>query len=181
MLIGYARVSTQDQNVDLQKDELLKIGCEKVFEEKASGAKTDRPVLQQAIEYCREGDTLVVWKLDRFGRSLKDLIERVKELETKNIGLKVLQENIDTSSAGGKLIFHLFGALAEFERDIVRERTKAGLQSARARGRVGGRPPKLTDKEIEEMKEKWESKKYPVKDILKLYGIKKSRFYELVR
>ena len=181
MLIGYARISTQDQNLDLQNDELKNAGCKKIFEEVASGSKSDRPVLQQAIDFCREGDILVVWKLDRFGRSLKDLIEKVRDLKEKKIGLKVLKENIDTNSPGGKLIFHIFGALSEFERDIIRERTKAGLKSARARGRIGGRPQKLTNKQALELKEKYNSKKYSVKDLLKLYNIGKTTFYRVIK
>ena len=144
MFIGYARVSTQDQTLDLQKDALEKLGCAKIFTDTASGAKTERQGLEEALEYVREGDTLVVWRLDRLGRSLKHLIETITELNSRNIGFKSLTENIDTTTSGGKLVFHIFGALAEFERDIIRERTNAGLQAARARGRKGGRPKALT-------------------------------------
>lgn len=149
MLIGYARISTQDQNLDLQKDNLLKAGCEKIFDDIASGAKTERNGLKEALEYARSGDVLVVWKLDRLGRSLKHLIEVVSGLEKRNIGFKSLSENIDTTTPGGKLIFHVFGALAEFERELIRERTKAGLTAARARGRTGGRKRKMTSKQVE--------------------------------
>ena len=138
MLIGYVRVSTGEQNTDLQEDALKKAECDKIFKDTASGAKTDRPGLEEALAFLVEGDTLVVWKLDRLGRSLKHLIEVVNELYDRGIYFKSLQENIDTNSSGGKLIFHIFGALAEFERDIIRERTRAGLEAARARGRVGG-------------------------------------------
>ena len=181
MLIGYARVSTTDQNLDLQRDALKQKGCEKLFEETASGWKTDRPILQQAIDYARSWDTLVVYKLDRFGRSLKDLIQRVKKLDAKGVELKVLKEQIDTGTSWGKLIFHIFWALAEFERDLIRERTQAGLASARARGRVGGRPKKLNDLQIKALKEKYNSKQYPVKDLLQLYGIGKTTFYKLIK
>ncbi len=140
MLIGYARVSTQDQTLDLQKDALEKIGCSKIFTDTASGATTERKGLEEALSYVREGDTLVVWRLDRLGRSLQHLIETITKLNNRKIGFKSITENIDTTTSGGKLIFHIFGALAEFERDIIRERTLAGLQAARARGRLGGKP-----------------------------------------
>src|SRR6266480_4939048 len=140
MLIGYARVSTQDQTLHLQKDALEKIGCSKIFSDTASGAATERKGLDAALAYVREGDTLVVWRLDRLGRTLKHLIETITDLSKRHIGFKSLTESIDTTTSGGKLIFHIFGALAEFERDLIRERTKAGLAAARARGRVGGRP-----------------------------------------
>ena len=134
MLIGYARVSTHDQNLDLQKDALKSAGCEKIFVDELSGASVARPGLQQAIDTLREGDLLVVWRLDRFGRSLRNLIELVGALEAKKIGFRSLQAAMDTLSSGGKLIFHMFGALAEFERNLIRERTTAGLAGARARG-----------------------------------------------
>ena len=148
MLIGYARVSTQDQTPALQLDALQAAGCERVFEEKASGAQRDRPELKAAIDYARPGDTLVVWKLDRLARSIKQLIETVEGLEARNIGFRSLTEAIDTTTAGGRLVFHIFAGLAEFERSIIRERTMAGLASARARGRLGGRPRSLTEADI---------------------------------
>jgi len=148
MLVGYARVSTQDQNPALQLDALKAVGCEKVFVEKASGAQRDRPELLAALDYLRAGDSLVVWKLDRLARSLKQLIETVELLESRRIGLRSLTEAIDTTTAGGKLVFHVFGALAEFERSIIRERTKAGLEAARARGKKGGRPPALVANDL---------------------------------
>src|SRR5437763_11419100 len=126
MLIGYARVSTQDQTLNLQKDALKKIGCTKIFTDTASGAKAERKGLDEALAYVREGDTLVVWKLDRLGRSLKHLIEKITKLNNRNIGFKSITENIDSTTRGGKLIFHIFGALSEFERDIIRERTNDG-------------------------------------------------------
>lgn len=148
MLIGYARVSTQDQNPALQLDALKAAGCERVFEERASGAQRDRPQLTAAIDYMRAGDTLVVWKLDRLARSIKQLIETVEAMEGQGIGFRSLTEAIDTTTPGGKLVFHIFGALAEFERSIIRERTRAGLDAAWARGRRGGRPPKLREKDL---------------------------------
>jgi len=149
MNLGYARVSTLDQHLELQEDSLAKAGCEKIFRDVASGAVDSRKGLAEAIEVAPQGDTLVVWKLDRLGRSLKHLIETVNLLKERGVGLLSLQEKIDTATSGGKLIFHVFGALAEFERELIRERTNAGLKAARARGRLGGRPPKLTSKQIE--------------------------------
>src|SRR5690348_9395311 len=145
MEIGYARVSTGEQTLDLQLDALTRAGCAKVFTETASGANAERPILAEALSYLRPGDVLVVWRLDRLGRSLQHLIAVVAELAERGIGFKSLGEQIDTTTAGGKLVFHVFGALAEFERDLIRERTQAGLAAARARGRVGGRPKKLAD------------------------------------
>src|SRR5690348_13881508 len=133
MLVGYARVSTTDQTLTLQQDALTSAGCTRIFTDTASGAQTERQGLTEALSFVRPGDTLVVWKLDRLGRSLKDLITRITELETRKIGFQSLTEQIDTTTSGGKLIFHIFGALAEFERDIIRERTTAGLEAARAR------------------------------------------------
>ena len=143
MLIGYARVSTLDQSPDLQRDALRAAGCERIFEERASGAARDRPQLAAALDFMRPGDALAVWKLDRLARSLRQLIETVETLETRGLGLRSLTEAIDTATPGGRLVFHLFGALAEFERAVIRERTRAGLEAARARGRRGGRPPAL--------------------------------------
>ncbi len=140
MLIGYARVSTTDQNLDLQRDALTKAGCTQIFTDTLSGAKADRPGLIEALSHIRQGDALVVWKLDRLGRSLKQLIETVTTLEQRGADIKSLSESIDTTTPGGKLIFHIFGALAEFERGLIRERTLAGLAAARTRGRRGGRP-----------------------------------------
>jgi DNA invertase Pin-like site-specific DNA recombinase len=148
MQVGYARVSTQDQKPELQLDALKAAVCEKIFEEKASGAKRDRPELIAALDYLRKGDTLVVWKLDRLARSLKQLIETVELLEQRGIGFRSLTESIDTTTSGGRLIFHIFAALAEFERNIIRDRTTAGLDAARARGRVGGRPKALSEADL---------------------------------
>ena len=140
MLIGYTRVSTTDQNPELQRDALKAVGCKKIFTDVVGGAKIDRPGLAQAFSHAREGDTLVVWRLDRLGRSLKHLIETVADLDARGVGLRSLQESIDTSTPGGQLVFHIFGSIAQFERDLIRERTNAGLAAARARGRKGGRP-----------------------------------------
>src|SRR2546421_2191484 len=167
MYVGYARVSTQDQTPDLQKDALEKIGCSKIFTDTASGAKAERQGLEEALAYVREGDTLVVWRLDRLGRSLKHLIETITDLNNRNIGFKSIQENIDTTTSGGKLVFHIFGALAEFERDIIRERTNAGLQAARARGRKGGRPKILIGKKIQIAQELYNNKQNAIADICK--------------
>ena len=145
MQIGYARISTGEQTLDLQRDALTAAGCGRLFTDTASGAKAERPGLTEALEVLRPGDTLVVWRLDRLGRSLRHLIETVMALEQRGIGFKSLTESIDTTSPNGKLIFHIFGALAEFERELIRERTRAGLTAARARGRLGGRPKALGD------------------------------------
>jgi len=177
MKIGYARVSTHEQNLDLQIDALKKEGCEKIFEEKVSGSKTDRPELTELIKYIRPGDILVIWKLDRLGRSLKHLIDLVSELQENGIGLKSLKESIDTSTASGKLIFSIFGALAEFERDIIIERTLAGLAAARARGRLGGRRKSLNDKEVEMLKMLSKDRNVPIKDICKRFNISRASYY----
>ena len=139
MIIGYARVSTQDQSPALQTDALSAAGCEQVFHEKATGANRERPELANCLRTLRSGDTLVVWKLDRLARSLKDLVEIIDDLQNRGIGFRSLTEAIDTTSTGGRLVFHIFGALAEFEHSLIRERTIAGLAAARARGRRGGR------------------------------------------
>ena len=147
MKIGYARVSTRDQNLDAQLDALQKVGCDRIFSEKISSGKAARPELTAALDYMREGDTLVVTKLDRLGRSLKELVLIVEDLHDRNMHFKTLDgHQFDTSSAGGKMTFQVFAAMAEFERNIIRERTKAGLEAAVARGRKGGRPSKITDK-----------------------------------
>lgn len=177
MLIGYARVSTQDQKPELQLDALKAVDCERVFTEKASGAQRDRPQLTAALDYMRPGDTLVVWKLDRLARSLKQLIETVETLERRGIGLKSLTEAIDTTTAGGKLVFHLFGALAEFERSIILERTKAGLQAARERGRMGGRPPALTEKDLIEARALLANPEITVTQAAKRLGVAASTLY----
>lgn len=180
MLIGYERVSTDDQNLSLQHDALKEAGCDRIFSDKMSGTKADRPGLKEAFDYARPGDTLVVWRLDRLGRSLKDLIALVEELERREIGFRSLQENIDTTTSGGKLIFHLFGALAEFERNLIQERTQAGLQAARARGRKGGRQQKLTLQQIEIGRSLAADPKRSVSSICKHLGISRPTYYRYI-
>jgi DNA invertase Pin-like site-specific DNA recombinase len=148
VIIGYARVSTQDQNLGLQVDALEKAGGEQIFQEKFTGKLRERPELSQCLRMLRQGDVLVVWKLDRLARSLKDLVEIVQDLHDREIGFKSLTESIDTTSSGGHLVFHIFGAVAEFEHDLIRERTITGLQATRARGRRGGRKPAMSDSGI---------------------------------
>jgi len=151
--IGYARVSTQDQNLSLQHDGLAAAGCEKVFEDRASGARADRAGLQAALDYVRDGEVLVVWKLDRLGRSLPHLIETIVALAKRGIGFRSLTEAIDTTTPGGWLVFHIFGALGQFERDLIQERTRAGLAAAAARGRKGGRKPAITEDKLRRARE----------------------------
>jgi DNA invertase Pin-like site-specific DNA recombinase len=177
MLVGYARVSTQDQNPALQLDALKAAGCEKLFVEKASGAQRDRPELLAALDTLRAGDSLVVWKLDRLARSLKQLIETVELLESRRIGLRSLTEAIDTTTAGGKLVFHVFGALAEFERSIIRERTKAGLEAARARGKKGGRPPALVAKDLAAAKAMLSDPEITMEEVAKRLRVAPSTLY----
>ena len=184
MKIGYARVSTKDQNLNLQLDDLERAGCEKIFQEKITGATKERPQLQKMIEQVREGDVIFIWKLDRLGRSLKDLITLVNEIKEKGAGLKSLNDPIDTTTPQGKLTFHLFAALSEFERDIIRERTFAGLASARARGRVGGRPKGLSSKAQHTaiIAEKlYQERELSVKEILVQLSISKMTFYNYLK
>ena len=177
MLIGYARVSTDDQKLDLQLDALIKSGCEKIYDDYMSGAKAERPGLTKALDQCRSGDTLVVWRLDRLGRSIKNLIDLAELLEKKGVGLKSCQEAIDTNTSGGKLIFHMFGALAEFERNLLRERTRAGLDAARARGRTGGRPKALDLKARTLALSLYDNKQHTIKDICEMMQIGKTTLY----
>lgn len=181
MKVGYARVSTPDQQLILQQDALSADGCMEIFTDIASGAKTNRPGLDQALAYLRAGDTLVVWKLDRLGRSIQHLIDTIKLLNQRRIEFKSLQENIDTTTSGGKLIFHIFCALAEFERELICERTQAGLQAARARGRSGGRPAVLDTKQVARMLEMYQEQKNTIAEICKIYGISRQTFYNYVR
>ena len=179
MLIGYARVSTDDQNLSLQKDALEKAGCEKIFCDKVSGAKSKRPGLQEVLDYLRDSqDTLVVWRLDRLGRSLKNLIEIMNLFEDRSIGFRSLQESIDTTTSGGKLIFHIFGALAEFERNLIRERTKAGLEAARARGRMGGRPRALDENKVQLTYKLYDEKQHSIREICQMFHISRSTLYK---
>lgn len=177
MKIGYARVSTPEQQLRMQKDALRKAGCEKIYTDIVSGVKADRPGLDKALDHLRKGDILVVWKLDRLGRSIQHLIQLIKTLQDKKITFRSLQENMDTATSGGKLIFHIFSALAEFERDIIRERTQAGLKAARARGRMGGRPPLLDTRKIKRMIEMYDAQKNTVAEISKIYNISRPSFY----
>ena len=182
MLIGYARVSTGEQNLDLQRDALRNAGCEHVYTDEMSGAKAERPGLTNALSFLRPGDTLVVWRLDRLGRSLKHLIEVVAQLAERGIGFKSLTEQIDTTTPGGKLIFHVFGALAEFERDVIRERTHAGLAAARARGRLGGRPKKLADaKQLELARTLYAGGQTDIATICQTLGISRATLYRYLK
>jgi DNA invertase Pin-like site-specific DNA recombinase len=181
MLIGYARVSTYDQTFNLQKDALDKAGCTKLFTDTANGAKAERKGLEQALHYVRNSDTLVVWRLDRLGRSLPHLIATMTNLEERGIGFKSLTENIDTTTSGGKLIFHIFGALVEFERNLIRERTTAGLMAARARGRKGGRPKALTARQINIAQFLYTDRNTSIQDICRTLKISKATFYRTVK
>ena len=180
MLIGYARVSTQDQNPELQMDALEKAGCEKIFVEKRSGAQRERPELQAALEYMRPGDTLVVWKLDRLARSLKQLIETVEILDSQEMGFQSLTEALDTTTSSGRLVFHIFAALAEFERSIIRDRTLAGLASARERGRVGGRPPALSKEDIVKARAMLRDTEITIKQVADTLRVSVSTLYKYV-
>ena len=179
MLIGYAHVSTDDQMLDLQRDALKEAGCERIFEDTASAA-TERPGLEKTLSHLRAGDTLVVWRLDRLSRSLKDLIARAEGLRTQGVGLKSLKEAIDTDSPTGQLVFHIFGALAEFERALIRERTQAGLQAARARGRLGGRRKRLNAQQRAHAVQLYRSRQHTVKEVCSLMGISRATLYAYV-
>ncbi|PTN09706.1 recombinase family protein [Nitrosomonas aestuarii] len=179
MLIGYARVSTLDQNPELQIDALNEAGCKKIFTEKVSGASKDRKQLQQALDFMRKGDTLVIWKLSRLARSLTQIINTVKDLEERQIGLKVLTQNIDTATPEGRLFFHMNAAFDQFQREIIVENTRAGLKSARKNGRIGGRPTLMTDEKIrtaQAMLKDTENYLF-VSDIIKALGIGRTTFY----
>jgi len=182
MKIGYIRVSKHEQNEALQRDALQEAGCENYFSDVMTGSKFERKGLEQLLAFARSGDTVIVWKLDRLGRSLKDLIETLNLLDNRGINFISLTENIDTTTPGGKLIFHLMGALAEFERDLIRERTNAGLAAARARGRVGGRPRKLsTNGKVALARRLFADKSHSVDDICSTLGISRSTLYRYVR
>ncbi len=177
MKVGYARISTDDQNLSLQLDALEQAGCGRIFQDRASGTLVTRLGLQEALAYLHPGDTLVVWRLDRLGRSLKHLIETITTLEDKRISFQSLQESIDTTTSGGRLVFHIFAALAEFERNLIQERTQAGLQAARARGRKGGRPHALDAKKVNLLYQLYDSKAHSVQELCDLLGISKSTLY----
>lgn len=182
-LIGYARVSTHDQNPDLQTDALKAAGCDRVFVDQASGTRGDRPALTKALDHIRDGDTLVVWKLDRLGRSLRHLVDVVSQLETRGVGFKSLQESIDTTTPGGRLTFHLFASLAEFERDLISERTAAGLSAARARGRRGGRPTVMTPRKLDAAREMLDARddsgrrRHTVLSVAEALGVSRASIY----
>ena len=176
MLIGYARVSTQDQNLELQMDALAKAGCQKLFEDKVSGTRAERPGLAKALEMLREGDTLVVWKLDRLGRSVKQLVGLVGELQKQTVQFKSLTDAIDTGTPSGRFFFHVMASLAEMERELTVERTRAGLEVARQLGRTGGRRRKMTDSKIESAK-KLLANGVPPKDVAKNLGVSVPTLY----
>lgn len=180
MLIGYARKSTYEQNLSLQKDALKKVGCKKILTDQITGSKEERPGLTKAMDMLRKRDTLVVWRLDRLGRSLKHLIKLIEDLEEKKIGFRSLQESIDTTTSGGRLVFHIFGALAEFEHHLIRERTHAGLAAARARGRLGGRPKVLNNKKKKLAVKLYKEKKHTVAEIGEMLGVSRMTVYRYV-
>ncbi len=181
MLVGYARVSTTDQNLNLQQDALQVAGCERVLTDTVSGARVERPGLAAALGECRPGDILVVWKLDRLGRSLPHLVDTVHDLRTRGVGFKSLQEQIDTTTSSGKLIFHLFASLAEFERDLIRERTSAGLTAARARGRKGGRPKGVDQKKQKAALALKKDGRHSIREICDIVGISRNTYYKYTR
>lgn len=176
--VGYARVSTLEQNEDLQTDALKKAGCERIFTDHASGAKASRPQLDRMLDMLRHGDTVVVWKLDRLGRSVQNLVDLMDRFQKMGVEFRSLTENMDTSTSGGVLIFNIFSALAQFERDLIRERTMAGLKAARARGRKGGRPSKLSDKDIAMVRQLYDSRTVTVKEIAARFDVSRSTVYK---
>ncbi|MFK7735150.1 MAG: recombinase family protein [Pirellulaceae bacterium] len=177
MLIGYARVSTHDQSLDLQKDALRKAGCEKIIVDIGSGSRQDRSGIDQLREVLRKDDVLVVWRLDRLGRSLKHLIALIEELDEMGVGFQSITETIDTTSPSGRLFCHIIFSLAEFERNLIAERTKAGLAAARARGTLGGRPKKLNKTQQKLLRELYAGKKHSLKEICEMFGISKTTLY----
>jgi DNA invertase Pin-like site-specific DNA recombinase len=181
-LVGYARVSTFEQTMDLQQDALRTASCSRIFTDTISGGSTDREGLVQTLSFLRSGDTLVVWRLDRLGRSLRHLIETIATLHDRGIGFKSLTEQIDTTTSSGKLIFHIFGALAEFERELIRERTRAGLQAARARGRQGGRPRLLAGaKKLAMVQAMYDDKSNTIADICQTLHISRATLYRYLK
>ncbi|HEY0778390.1 MAG TPA: recombinase family protein [Gemmatirosa sp.] len=180
MLVGYARVSTAEQSLTLQQDALEKAGCGRLYTDVASGALDARPGLADALDYVREGDTLVVWRLDRLGRSLRQLIEQITALEARKVGFRSLTESMDTTTSGGRLIFHVFGALAEFERAVIRERTLAGLASARARGRLGGRPRAMTAAQVDMARTLLADRARPIADVCTALHVSRATLYRYV-
>jgi DNA invertase Pin-like site-specific DNA recombinase len=180
MLIGYMRVSTGEQSLDLQRDALERAGCERVYEDVCSGRATERPGLTQALEVARTGDALAVWKLDRIGRSLPHVVGLVGDLQKRGVGLKVLTGDVDTTTATGRLVFGIFATLAEFERDLIHERTMAGLAAARARGRAGGRPRVMTKQKLKAAMAMMADRDNAARDVAKQLGISVSTLYAYV-
>lgn len=181
MLLGYARVSTDDQTTRLQLDALEAAGCERTFSEHASGSSAERPVLANVLSLTKNGDTLVVWRLDRLGRSTPHLIEIVQKLESAGVALKSLTEGIDTTTPDGRFVFHLFGALAQFERELIRERTAAGLAAARARGRKGGRPPKLSAEKLRVAQRLLKDPESTVSEVARTLGVHRSTLHKALQ
>ena len=181
MIYGYARISTNDQTTSLQKDALEKAGCNRIFIDVASGAKAHRPELDHMLDLLREGDTVVVWKLDRLGRSMQNLVELINDFDTRGVQFRSLTELIDTSTPGGTLIFNIFGSLAQFERDLIRERTRAGLEAARARGRTGGRPASLDEKQAKEVQRLYESRSVTVDQIASMMRVSRTTIYRCLQ
>ncbi|MBI0065033.1 recombinase family protein [Bifidobacterium polysaccharolyticum] len=180
MLIGYARVSTLEQNEELQTDALKKAGCGRIYVDHSSGAKASRPQQDRMLEALHEGDTVVVWKLDRLGRSVQNLVDLMDRFHKQGVGFRSLTENMDTSTPGGVLVFNIFSALAQFERDLIRERTMAGLTAARARGRKGGRPYKLSDKDVAMVRQLYDSRTVTVKEIAARFNVSRSTIYKAI-
>ena len=181
MVYGYARVSTGDQTTDLQRDALEKAGCDRIFTDVASGARAHRPELDHMLDLLREGDTVVVWKLDRLGRSMQNLVDLMTIFDERGVQFRSLTEAIDTSTPGGTLVFNIFGSLAQFERDLIRERTRAGLEAARARGRKGGRPAKLDAKQVKEVRRLYDSKTVTVDQIAAMMHVGRSTIYRCLK
>lgn len=178
MLIGYARVSTLEQNEDLQTDALRKAGCERIYTDHASGAKASRPELDRMLDMLREGDVVAVWKLDRLGRSVQNLTDLMALLQGRGIGFRSLTEQMDTTTPGGVMVFNIFAALAQFERDLIRERTRAGLKAARARGRNGGRPRKLSSRDVAMVRQLYDSRTVTAKEIADRFHVSRSTIYK---
>jgi DNA invertase Pin-like site-specific DNA recombinase len=181
MIVGYARVSTLEQNERLQTDALDRAGCERLFTDRASGAKAHRPELDHLLDVIRDGDTLVVWKLDRLGRSVQNLVDLMTLLQSRGVGFRSLTENMDTTTPGGVLIFNVFAAMAQFERDLIRERTNAGLQAARARGHMGGRPSKLSEKERARIRGLYQDGTLSVQEIARQYRVARNTIYSVIK
>ncbi|MEM6845704.1 MAG: recombinase family protein [Bacteroidota bacterium] len=181
MIIGYARISTKDQKLDAQIDTLKTNGAEQIYSDIASGAKSSRPGLDDMKSHLRKGDTLVIQRLDRLGRSMKDLVDWVQWLEDKGVKFKSLDDGIDTSTPGGKLVFHIFGALAEFERNLIRERTRSGLKAARSRGKIGGRKRVLSDKDQNRLKSLYDSSEFTIPELMEQFSCSRATLYKVVK